>query len=421
MTSVEQPGSSAPRASAKSASLRRGDQQRRRQDYLRKQKEARRQLTNHARNLATTADEPSHGDQHGGKIADENLESMEVANGQQQRKRSREEKLVRRRDYWSRQFACPEWILDVPEDLNGAGSTEGEGWFVMPRPEGKRVMLIAAEGRTIARTMNGAITHSWHSTLWSGGAHSRKGPGCTVLDCVFHELDQTFYVIDMMCWSDYSLYDCTSEFRQYWIRTKLAEAQVCDVSEWNQYRIRPVPCYDCHPQGLAAAYGDPVPYIRDGLLFVCKAGHYSLGTTPLVLLWKDEATTRYDGIHATPDPFTGENSLLYPLATADDPPVVLQHSTEYSAALGHLKEGDLLRFFVSSAELAVESDGSLVPVVQGLVFDKRCSPVRPMADSWSKAVFQSAVRTGRGVISIGDIAAVVAAGGEGMATDGKEG
>eukprot|EP00611_Tribonema_gayanum_P006120 TRINITY_DN1540_c0_g1_i1.p1 TRINITY_DN1540_c0_g1~~TRINITY_DN1540_c0_g1_i1.p1 ORF type:complete len:126 (-),score=5.10 TRINITY_DN1540_c0_g1_i1:1633-2010(-) len=52
---------------------------------------------------------------------------MEVANGQQQRKRSREEKLVRRRDYWSRQFACPEWMLDVPEDLNGAGSTEGEG------------------------------------------------------------------------------------------------------------------------------------------------------------------------------------------------------------------------------------------------------------------------------------------------------
>lgn len=33
------------------------------------------------------------------------------------------------------------------------------GWYVMPRPEGKRVLLIAANGETVARQMSGAITH----------------------------------------------------------------------------------------------------------------------------------------------------------------------------------------------------------------------------------------------------------------------
>lgn len=33
------------------------------------------------------------------------------------------------------------------------------GWYVMARPEGKRVLVISAKGETVARQMCGAITH----------------------------------------------------------------------------------------------------------------------------------------------------------------------------------------------------------------------------------------------------------------------
>ena len=90
-----------------------------------------------------------------------------------------------------------------------------------------------------------------------------------------------------------SLYDCTYDFRQYWVRTKLAEAQVgAVVPAENEYRVKPVPCFECDSSSIESAYSEKVPYIRDGLLFYCKAAYYHLGTTPFVLSWKDEHTSR---------------------------------------------------------------------------------------------------------------------------------
>lgn len=57
--------------------------------------------------------------------------------------------------------------------------------------------------------------------------------------------------------------------------------------------VQAIPYHECDRQGLACAYSSPTPFIRDGLLFYLKAGHYQLGPTPLVLLWKDERITRY--------------------------------------------------------------------------------------------------------------------------------
>ena len=56
-----------------------------------------------------------------------------------------------------------------------------------------------------------------------------------------------------------------------------------------------VPYYECDGPGLALAYGQQFPFIKDGLLFMHKAGHYEVGLqpTPLALLWKDQRTSRY--------------------------------------------------------------------------------------------------------------------------------
>ncbi|CAN0576217.1 unnamed protein product, partial [Ectocarpus sp. 12 AP-2014] len=107
----------------------------------------------------------------------------------------------------------------------------------------------------------------------------------------------------------YPLYDCNTDFRFYWVRTKLLEADgpLDTVSSRNGYRIKvryipapstfcifqPTPYHECDRQGLAHAYASPVPFIKDGLLFYLKTAHYQLGPTPLVLLWKDASVARY--------------------------------------------------------------------------------------------------------------------------------
>lgn len=45
--------------------------------------------------------------------------------------------------------------------------------------------------------------------------------------------------------------------------------------------------------GLHQAYAGTVPYERDGLLLLHKEGQYHTGHTPLALLWKDAACSRY--------------------------------------------------------------------------------------------------------------------------------
>lgn len=37
------------------------------------------------------------------------------------------QRAIRRRDHWANQLCTPEWMLTVPSDLNGAGSTVGAG------------------------------------------------------------------------------------------------------------------------------------------------------------------------------------------------------------------------------------------------------------------------------------------------------
>ena len=60
---------------------------------------------------------------------------------------------------------------------------------------------------------------------------------------------------------------------------------------------------------LQEAYTGPVPFQRDGLMFLHKEGHYSLDSTPLALLWKDAHCSQYlletEGDGTVPDQQVG--------------------------------------------------------------------------------------------------------------------
>jgi hypothetical protein len=204
---------------------------------------------------------------------------------------------------------------------------------VLARPEGKRCLVTASGGRTISRLASGDTLHHFDSTVLPGGGRgcgggssssssSSSSGGDCILDAVFHEADRTYYVLDVMMWKGYALYDCAAEFRFFWARTKLAEAlaeaeadavmvRLGDISMGDgdggggggggggsgaaaaAFRFAPVPYFECDNEGLRYAYAGPAPYVRDGLLLYQKGGHYELGLSPLALSWKDAATSRY--------------------------------------------------------------------------------------------------------------------------------
>ncbi|KAJ6829723.1 snurportin-1 [Iris pallida] len=75
----------------------------------------------------------------------------------------------------------------------------------------------------------------------------------------------------MLCWRGYSLYDCNSEFRFFWLNSKLAETGAGNPpSAYHKYRFTVVPIYDCTGMCLHTAHTGAVPYVKDGLLFYNK-------------------------------------------------------------------------------------------------------------------------------------------------------
>ena len=352
---------------------------RRRRLFLERQKDTRRDLSEHARNLATGTVAEDDAGQKAGAVAAEVSMAVEVAEkvAEPTNAEKREARLVKVRDLFAKQLMTHDWLVDIPSDMNGKCAV-GEGWFVLPRPEGKRCLVISSGGKTVSREQSGQVLHRFQSGLPSGSPG--KGGDYSILDCVFHELDQTYYILDIMCWKGYSLYDCTAEFRFFWIHTKISEE--CDlqtVRAGNEMLFQTIPYYECDKQGLEWSYCQQCPFIRDGLLFFQKAAHYELGFSPLVLTFKDGKTSRYH----TPKP--SPNIVLVvkdgKLCTMDD--ISLGTVPDEFAQQHSIKEGDLLRFTIDGAATAEELQAEQ-PAVSNMQFKQKCPARRATADSWNK-------------------------------------
>ena len=73
--------------------------------------------------------------------------------------------------------------------------------YALPRPEGLRCLVIAAGSKTISRLRSGSVHKIFPSALPGGSSKTSSGSGSfSILDCVYYEPQQTFYVMDMMCW-----------------------------------------------------------------------------------------------------------------------------------------------------------------------------------------------------------------------------
>ncbi|KAJ6374499.1 hypothetical protein OIU78_030081 [Salix suchowensis] len=258
------------------------------------------------------------------------------------------------RKWFAKQLMLPEWMIDVPDRLS-------DDWYVFARPAGKRCFVVSTNGTTVSRQRNGSILHRFPSAL-PNGAKKRDGSGPNqsycILDCIFHELDQTYYVIDM-------------------------------------YRFSAVPVYNCDQNGLFSAYSGAVPYVKDGLLFYNKHAHYQAGNTPLALVWKDQNCSQYvidtdsKGQVPTQQQVVLELQDDGKLVTSDDPPVVFGGLDSDFIQKSGLCTGNLLRFAISDGGLSFV-DGKLVKA--DLHYLEKPNRARAFADSFSKIMFQHTVR-----------------------------
>ncbi|XP_060206705.1 uncharacterized protein LOC132634702 isoform X2 [Lycium barbarum] len=322
------------------------DQQRRRELSLLRQSQNRRDAQLQARRLASTVvslqEEPHQVEDDYGNQAHDLRQATKL--------RGPEARL-----WFAKQLMLPEWMIDVPHNLN-------TDWYVFARPAGKRCFVVSSNGTTISRLRNGILLHRFPSALPNGARtnNSKSAQSYCILDCIFHESDETYYVIDGVCWAGISLYECTAEFRFFWLNSKLAETGACDApSTYHRYRFSTLPVYNCDKEGLQTAYAGQVPYVKDGILFYNKHAQYQTGNTPLALVWKDENCSQYvidtDNKGQIPSQQQVVLELLDNgrLATSDDPPVIFGCLLGEFVQKTELHRGDLLKFAIGEGGLVI--------------------------------------------------------------------
>eukprot|EP00210_Caulerpa_lentillifera_P001627 g1565.t1 len=285
----------------------------------------------------------------------------------------------------------PQWMIEYPDDLT-------RNWFVMSRPEGRRCMITALKGRTISYLKNGGNLHTFKSRLPGGSPQRMDGP--SILDCIFHEPNNTYYIVDLMCWKGVYLLNCEAEFRLEWIKQKLMECEELPTNE--DFGIEVLEYWNCDERGLLSALYDFVPFTRDGVCIIHKEGHYSKGPTELALIWKDLTCSRYlietdmTG-KETEDQYIilrfGDDGGLY---TGDHPATRLSDLDQCVMESGFRREAlrfnKLIRFkihFHHDQESIMEED-IFVLEFAGLIRNRKRS-----ADLMSKIIFQRYARQGK--------------------------
>lgn len=183
------------------------DQQRRREDYLSKQKQKRRDLTQHARQLVQSEETEN--------VPEKEDSSMEIV-------KTKKKSLPNVR--YQNQLMIPETLQDIPLDLQTS-------WCVVPYPSNaQRCLLISAggasllmitQGKTTSRLEDGSVLHRFSSGLPNGSRGKREGSSdsWSIFDCFFHPDSSTYFVLDMMSWKGHSYYDCSTDFRLVFVFT----------------------------------------------------------------------------------------------------------------------------------------------------------------------------------------------------------
>ncbi|KFM80636.1 hypothetical protein X975_25159, partial [Stegodyphus mimosarum] len=159
-------------------------QEERRKKFLEAQKVKRYDYVSHARKLATNG----FGDENE-EEEEENSEEMDV-----------EEYVKKPPRSYKNQLMYSEWLVEVPSDLESQ-------WFLMLCPVGKRCLVVSSGGNTKVFTKSGYRVSTFPSLLPGGNKSDGVRHAYCLLDCIFNEIDKTYYILDVMCWNSHPCFD----------------------------------------------------------------------------------------------------------------------------------------------------------------------------------------------------------------------
>ncbi|KZC10840.1 PREDICTED: snurportin-1 [Dufourea novaeangliae] len=220
---------------------------------------------------------------------DEFEEDMEIDESDKKKHHS-----FKRYKCYANQLMMSEWMLDVPQDLV-------EKWIIVPCPEGKRTLVVACRGVTKAYNKRGNRLGKFYSALPGGNPSGHRG-SCTIIDCIWMKQQKTYYVLDVLAWSNQSLMNCDTEFRFFWLKSQLQE--ITELQERNMYintfPILSLPNISCNTDLSSELANLPDLPPLDGLLFYHRDGQYTKGRTPLVTWLKPFMLTEVLGTFLPP-------------------------------------------------------------------------------------------------------------------------
>lgn len=397
------------------------DQRRRQKQMFERQKQGRSQRVNLARMLGEGTDgDPATAaaqapeeqqvevavDLHAAGGMDESAPTQrspgEAGAGRGERRRGRHVDLE---DMWAGQVMMPDWMLEAPDLMR-------EKWLVTPRPQGKRCLVLASGGTTVSRLRTGKVLEVFQSVLPNGslgkGAGRTGGQDSSVLDCIYAEELGYYFICDVLCWKGHALFDCTAEFRFFWLQQKMTEDAALAAQHHpvqNPFPMHLLPWYCCDSEGLEAAYRSlAVPFTRDGLLFLHRDSNYEIGLTPLMLVWKDSNCSTYlSEVYKDIDPAIQVVCLQVTetgdLLTHDEPQIVIaQAGAELAASFVRNKKGlalfKIAGISIKYPETMSEDDIQSPPqvAVSNIEFFAPAAAKRTDADSLTKALFQQRLR-----------------------------
>ncbi|KAJ7998299.1 hypothetical protein DPEC_G00221250 [Dallia pectoralis] len=179
--------------------------------------------------------------------------------------------------YYANQLMLSEWLVDIPQELD-------TDWLMVICPTGKRSLIVASKGSTAAYTKGGYCVNRFPSLLPGGNRHnSAMGKDYTILDCIYSELERTYFILDVMCWRGHPVYDCPTEFRFYWLQSKVQETDgLAEIAKRNPFKFVSLQSTACSTEAIQQALAAEYDFNVDGLLFYHRQTHYTPGNTPLV-------------------------------------------------------------------------------------------------------------------------------------------
>ncbi|XP_017057950.1 snurportin-1 [Drosophila ficusphila] len=204
-----------------------------------------------------------------------------------------------------------EWLRHKPEDL-------GE-WVLVPCPVGKRCLVVASRGITRAYSKNGWMFMNWRSSL-PGDCQMQKCE--TVLDCVYVEEADTFYVLDAISFGQQDLQDCEASFRFFWLRARFEENDFAQIKALHEKSLVLLDHYDFEDTSAVEQALQKYPVFPenkpdlDGFLFYHKEASYVCQVTPLVcwlfaFMMPDVLGLAVSKSYSTPEDYQSSQPLQY--------------------------------------------------------------------------------------------------------------